>query len=107
MADIDLKRVHSLGLAGARAAAERMAEDLGRRFDLRSEWQGNVLHFTRTGLNGTLEVGAQDLRLAVTLSFLLKALRGSLERAIHEELDGLFASAATPKKDPPPPRKGR
>ena len=54
MADIDIHRVHDLGLKGARAAAERMAEQLGKRFDLRGEWAGNVLSFQRPGVTGSL-----------------------------------------------------
>jgi predicted Zn-dependent protease len=34
MADITLKRAHQLGLKGARAAADKMAEKLNEKFDL-------------------------------------------------------------------------
>jgi putative polyhydroxyalkanoate system protein len=106
MADIEIRREHALGLEGAREAADRMAEHLGRRFDLRGGWEGNQFRFERPGVAGLLEVTAKDLHLSVSLGFLLKALRGSLERAIHEELDGLFAAGASPKKDPSPRKKG-
>jgi putative polyhydroxyalkanoate system protein len=105
MADIDIRREHGLGLEGAHAAAERMAEHLGRKFDLRGSWDGNTLRFERPGVTGFLAITAKDLHLSVSLGFLLRALRGSLERAIHEELDKLFA-AAKPQKDPSPPKKG-
>jgi putative polyhydroxyalkanoate system protein len=105
VADIEITRDHALGLAGAREAADRMAEHLGRKFDLRGAWDGDSFRFERPGVSGFLAVTAKDLRLSVSLGFLLKALRGSLERAIHEELDELFASA-TPKKDPSPRKKG-
>ena len=52
MADIDLKREHGLGLAAARKAADRMAEDLGRKFSLVGSWSGNTLHFDRPGVAG-------------------------------------------------------
>jgi putative polyhydroxyalkanoate system protein len=110
MADIDIHRAHDLGLKSARAAAERMAAHLAKRFDLRGEWSGNVLSFQRPGVTGSLAVSDKDLRLTVTLGLLLKALRGSIESSIHEELDKLFASAkapaAKPKKDPPRKKKG-
>lgn len=105
MADIEIRREHSLGLQGAREAADRMAEHLGRKFDLRGAWEANSFRFERPGVTGFLAVTAKDLQLSVTLGFLLKALRGSLERAIHEELDQLFAGAKA-KTDPSPRKKG-
>lgn len=115
MADIDLKRAHSLGLAGARAAAEKMSDALGRRFDLKGRWTGNTLHFERPGVSGNLDVTATEVRLAVTLGFLLKAMKGSIERAVHEELDKVIAdkpaaakgeASAKSKKAPAPKKKG-
>ena len=105
MADIELHRVHNLGLKGARAAADRMAEHLGRKFDLKGAWQGNVLRFERPGVAGSLSISDKDLRLSVALGFLLKAMKGSIESAVVHELDALFAGARAPEKGPVRPRK--
>ena len=105
MADIDLKRVHALGLEGARAAAERMEQALGRKFDLKGNWSGNTLSFQRPGVTGTLAVSAKDVHLAVTLGFLLKAMKGSIERAVNEELDQLFAAKPKAKAEAPAKEK--
>ena len=91
MADIDLKRVHHLGMKAARHAADEMAADLGKKFGLSGGWKGNTLHFDRPGVTGTLVLTDKDLHLTVTLGFLLKMLRGSIEKAVHEELDTLFS----------------
>ena len=107
MADIDLHRIHNLGMKAARAAADRMAEHLGRKFDLKGAWEGNVLRFERPGVTGSLAISDKDLRLSVSLGFLLKAMKGSIEKAIVHELDTLFAApkapakAASPKKAAP------
>ncbi len=107
MADIDLKRVHNLGLKAARHAADEMAADLGRKFGLVGSRDGNTLHFDRPGVTGRLALTEKDLHLTVSLGFLLKALRGSIERAVHEELDTLFArKAAKPAAKPVSPKKG-
>jgi putative polyhydroxyalkanoate system protein len=105
MADIDLKRVHNLGMQAARAQAERMAEQLGRKFDLKGDWHGNVLKFERPGVSGSLSVGEKDLHLLVSLGFLLKAMKGSIESAVVHELDTLFAEAPKAKKAPAPKKK--
>ncbi len=104
MADIDIKRAHNLGLKAARAAADRMAEHLGRKFGLEGDWKGNVLNFERPGVTGSLAVDDKDLRLTVNLGFLLKAMRGSIEGAVQEELDKLFTK--TPSSRPSPKAEG-
>jgi putative polyhydroxyalkanoate system protein len=114
MADIDIKRAHNMGLKAARAAADKMADHLGRKFGLQGGWKGNVLGFERPGVTGSLAVDDKDLRLTVNLGFLLKAMRGSIENAVQEELDQLFAAkaaspakpAAKSKKAPARPKKG-
>jgi putative polyhydroxyalkanoate system protein len=116
MADIELHRIHNLGLKAARAQAERMAEQLGRKFDLKGDWVGDVLRFERPGVSGSLTVSDKDLRLSVALGFLLKAMKGSIENAVVHELDALFSekpaaappkAAAKPKKASPGPKKAR
>ena len=90
MADIDLKRSHDLGLKAARVAADKMAEDLGKKFGLSGGWTGNTHHFDRPGVTGSLHLTEKELHLTVKLGFLLKAMRGPLEAAIVRELDTLF-----------------
>ena len=112
MPDIDVRRAHHLGLSAARAAADQLAADLGKKFDLRGDWKGNVLNFQRPGVTGSLAVSEKDLHLTVSLGFLLKAMKGGIERAITEKLDALLPAkagskpAATPKKGPARPKKG-
>jgi putative polyhydroxyalkanoate system protein len=97
MPDIDIKRAHNMGLKAARAAADKMAEHLGRKFGLQGGWSGNVMKFERPGVTGSLAVDDKDLRLVVNLGFLLKAMRGSIEGAVNEELDKLFAGKRAPR----------
>jgi putative polyhydroxyalkanoate system protein len=107
MADIEIHRIHNLGMKAARTAADRMAEHLGKKFGLSGEWDGNVLSFERPGVTGSLSVSDKDLRLSVTLGFLLKAMKGSIETAIVHELDSLFAAAKpAAAKAAPKPKKG-
>ena len=105
MPDIDIRRAHGLGLEGARAAAERMLAHLATRFDLKGEWRGDMLHFERPGVNGSLRVGADDVQLSVALGFLLRAMKGTIESAIVREMDGLFPTRAAADGDrASPPR---
>jgi putative polyhydroxyalkanoate system protein len=100
MADIDIKRSHNLGLEAARAAADKMAEHLGKKFGLDGDWSGNTLNFQRPGVTGSLAIDDRDLRLVVNLGLLLKMMKPSIEAAVKQQLDGLFAER-TPAKAPP------
>src|SRR5690349_13748866 len=104
MADIEIHRVHNLGLKAARVAADRMAESLGRKFDLQGDWNGNVLTFQRPGVSGSLSISDKDLNLSVGLGFLLKAMKGSIQNAIEEELEKLFAHARREPAAAPAPK---
>jgi putative polyhydroxyalkanoate system protein len=93
MADISLTRKHQLGLKGAKTAADKMSARLNEKFDLISTWTGDTLHFQRSGVNGKMLVSATHMELEVTLGFLLKAMKGPIEKAVVENLDGALASA--------------
>jgi putative polyhydroxyalkanoate system protein len=115
MADIDIRRPHSLGMRAAREAADQMAEDLGRKFGLSGGWTGNTHHFDRPGVTGSLHLTENELHLTVKLGLLLKMMRGPLETAILRELDTLFekhgkkpsagTAQAKPKAGDAPARK--
>ena len=70
-----------------------MVADLARKFDLRGQWQGDVLRFERPGVAGTLALTDKDLHLSISLGFLLKAMKASIEKSVMHELDTLFARA--------------
>ncbi|HUQ28212.1 MAG TPA: polyhydroxyalkanoic acid system family protein [Usitatibacter sp.] len=107
MADIEIRRAHGMAKAAARTAADEMAQRLARKFGLKGDWDGDVLRFQGTGVNGTLDVGAKDISLSVALGFMLKAMKGSIEQAINHELEAMFAASPAPtaKKKAAPPRK--
>ncbi|TMH23521.1 MAG: hypothetical protein E6H64_03010 [Betaproteobacteria bacterium] len=93
MPAISIKRRHKLDHKKAKAAAEKIARDLNKRFDLAYKWEGDHIAFERPGLSGSMHVGKTDVRLDVELSFLLFALKGPIEQQINKELDALFGKA--------------
>lgn len=93
MPSISIKRRHKLPHKKAKEAAQKIARDLNKRFDLDWEWQGDDVAFERPGLSGTLHVGKAEVRLDVELSFLLSVLKGPIEQEINKELDSLFGKA--------------
>lgn len=93
MADISLNRAHQLGLKGAKAAADKMSAKLNEKFDLVCIWSGDTLNFQRSGVNGKMIVTETHMQLEVTLGFLLKAMKGPIEKSVTENLDIALAAA--------------
>lgn len=92
MDDIVIYRKHGKTLAEARKSAERMAAELNEEFDLNCAWQGNVLTFERMGVSGKLELDEKEVGVIVNLSFLLTALKPTIEREVHKFFDENFAT---------------
>jgi putative polyhydroxyalkanoate system protein len=93
MAHITVRRNHSLGLQEARDAAERIAGDLKQKFDLAYQWNGNALHFQRSGVTGQMAVDDNEVHVEVTLGLLLRPLKGHFEQEIHRHMDALSKKA--------------
>lgn len=90
MSTIDLKRDHALGMKKARAAAQRVADEMAREFGMTCEWDGNVLRFERSGVSGELVVQKGHVELHAKLGFLLSAFKGRIEEQVHRNFDEYF-----------------
>ena len=103
LSDIKIRRAHAMPHDKARAAAEKMAKLLKKEFALDYEWaedEKDVLVFERPGVNGELTVAPKHVEMEVKLGFLLKMMKPTIERHIHDHLDEIFAEheKAKPKK---------
>ena len=90
MADIHLVRPHGFTPTKARAAAEKIAEELAQEFSVDYEWEDNVLNFSRPGVSGRIEVREKDIEINVKLGFLLGAMKSGIEREMHRFCDENF-----------------
>jgi putative polyhydroxyalkanoate system protein len=93
MATIAIAKKHRLSHKKARAAAQKIAEDLNERFDLEYKWSGDVVAFERPGLTGKLRVGKDEVRLDCELGFLLSMLKPTIEQVVHRDFDKHFGKA--------------
>jgi putative polyhydroxyalkanoate system protein len=91
MADIEFVKPHSLTLAKAKALVQKTAAALAAEYGLKSEWHGESLHFHRSGVDGEMHVTDSEIRLHVTLGFLLKAFKKKLLDHIERDFDRLLA----------------
>ncbi|MFZ5512168.1 MAG: polyhydroxyalkanoic acid system family protein [Pseudomonadota bacterium] len=93
MSDIVIRRTHGLSAQQARDAAESIAAKLQQEFDLRYQWDGDVLRFKRSGVSGELQVEPREVEIRVRLGFLLAALRPRVEQEIHKFFDDSFGKS--------------
>ncbi len=89
--DIELVKPHSLTIAKAKELVQKTADGLAAEYDLRYEWQGNTLHFHRSGVDGQMYVTDSVIGLRLTLGFLLKPFRGKFVHHIERNFDRLLA----------------
>jgi len=95
MADIHLRRDHTLGLAKARKIAWAWAEKVEEKFDMEcTVLEGetsDTVEFTRSGVSGELIVAPDHFELTAKLGFLLGAFAATIRAEIEKELDALLA----------------
>ncbi|MGL6573769.1 polyhydroxyalkanoic acid system family protein [Aeromonas hydrophila] len=90
LSTIQVSRQHPLGLAGARLAAEAIAQDMSEEYELYCEWEDEEetrLLFRGAGVNGSLFLTDDTLSLEVHLGLMLLPVRSVLEQEILEYVD--------------------
>ena len=108
MPDIHILRPHSLGLPEARKVAIVWAQKAEKKFDMECTYEeGEVqdrLHFSRAGIQGTLQVSADQFALDAELGFLFGAFQERIESEMGAQLDKLLslstATSTAPATEP-------
>lgn len=90
MADISITQKHKLSHKKAKAAAQKVANQLSEEYGVSAEWDGDVLNFKRSGVSGSLEVSAKQAQLDITLGFMFKAFSSTIEEHIHSNMKKVF-----------------
>ena len=102
MAEIQLHRDHTLGLARARKVALKWAEHVEKQFAMECTIlegdTSDTVEFTRSGVSGSMEVSAAHFELQAKLGCLLGAFAGQIEAEIKRQLDDALAKEQAKKK---------
>jgi len=88
---INITQPHNLGPEAARAAAQQVADKLSRELDLSCQWQGDVLRFTRSGVDGTLTLLENQAQMQIKLGFLYGAFAPAIQSKVAEKMRKVFA----------------
>ena len=95
MADLHILREHTLGFSAARKIAFQWAEQAEDEFGMACTYEeGDAMdevHFTRSGVQGTLKVTQGLFELQAKLGFLLGAFKVAIESEIVKNLDTLLS----------------
>ncbi len=110
MADLELRRDHTLGLARARKVALKWAEDVEEKLDMECTIiegdDEDVLEFKRSGVDGRMVIAATFFELEAKLGFLFKPFVGQIEAEVSKQLDEALAKeSAKPAKAAKPAAK--
>lgn len=93
MSEISIVQEHVLSLEQARAAAQQVAQKLAAEYDLACQWDGDVLRFERSGVEGALSLEGQRAALRIRLGFFMSAFASSIEAKVAEKMRKVFAPA--------------
>ncbi len=90
MSVIDIHRAHTMDKEHAREAAETLAKDLSKQFDVNYQWEGDLLRFKRSGVKGQLDIAENDLHIRLELGLMLRPFKSRIEQEIHSQLDQII-----------------
>ena len=89
MSTISISRSHTLGLDGARQAADDVAERLRREFGVATRRDGDTVWVEGRGVEGRLDATADRVTVEARLGLAARPFRRLLRREIETELDRL------------------
>ncbi len=90
MSRIDIRHPHSMPKAKARKTVEEVAHKLAERFHMECAWEGDVLNFSRAGVDGHIELMPKDIHVHAKLGFLAAIFKDSIENEIRRVLGERF-----------------
>lgn len=90
MAAIDITRNHKLGKTAVKGKVDEVLARIGGNLGLQGAWDGDVFKITKPA-TGTFAITDTTVRVQIELSFLQRALKGTIEDRINGELNKALA----------------
>lgn len=92
MADISIVQEHRLSPERARVAAQKVADKIAAEYGLACRWDGDVLRFERSGVEGTLTLEERRALMRIRLGFLMSVFASTIEAKVAEKMRKVFAA---------------
>ncbi|MDN4036044.1 polyhydroxyalkanoic acid system family protein [Massilia sp. YIM B02443] len=93
MAEISIVQQHSLSPDAARSAAEQVAQRIAAEYGLDCKWDGDVLRFERSGVEGALTLEHQRAAMRIRLGFFMGAFAPAIEAKVADKMRRVFTAA--------------
>lgn len=93
MAEISIVHEHHLPPKKAREAAQKVADKIAGEYELACAWEGDVLHFERSGVQGSLTLERRQVQMVIKLGFLMSMFAPSIEAKVAENMKAVFGPA--------------
>jgi putative polyhydroxyalkanoate system protein len=94
MADITIVQKHALSPVKAREAAQVVADRIAGEYELTCAWDGDVLRFERSGVEGALTLESRQAHMHIKLGFLFSVFSSKIEAKVAESMQKVFGSKA-------------
>ncbi|MDA3934067.1 MAG: polyhydroxyalkanoic acid system family protein [Gammaproteobacteria bacterium] len=91
MPDIVVTHSHNMNHTDARNLATELASELATKHHLSHHWEADTIHFEGIGVHGQIEVDASNISISAELGWLVKPLRGVIEKEISAVLNSHFS----------------
>ncbi|MCA1857528.1 polyhydroxyalkanoic acid system family protein [Massilia oculi] len=93
MSEIRIVQEHSLNPEQARAAAQQVAQRIAAEYGLDCKWDGDVLRFGRSGVEGDLSLEGQRAALRIRLGVFMGVFAPAIEAKVTDKMRKVFAPA--------------
>ncbi len=93
MADIHIVQEHTLGKDAARSAAQQVADKLAGEYGLGCRWDGDVLRFARSGVEGALTLDDQTAAMRIKLGLFAMPFAAAIEAKVTQNMRKVFGTA--------------
>jgi putative polyhydroxyalkanoate system protein len=101
MADLHLRREHTLGLPRARKVALKWAEHVEKKLEMECTlYEGDTedtLEFKRSGVDGRMIVAADHFEVEAKLGLMFRPFLGMIEAETRKQLDEALAKEMAKK----------
>jgi putative polyhydroxyalkanoate system protein len=84
---VKIKRRHSLGIEEARRRVDKVADELGGKLRLSSEWEGDHLRVHGKGVSGRILVYEDSVEVHVHIGLAMMMFREPIRSAIEGSID--------------------
>jgi len=81
---------HSMTQEAAQIAADELASDLAKKFEIDYGWEGDHIYFERPGVHGKITVRENEIRIKAVLGLMLIFLKPLIEEEITRYLETHF-----------------